>query len=105
MLYGLKSHIIDIINNVFKKYSEIEKVILYGSRAKGNYTNGSDIDLAVIGNDISLSLLNKIENDLDDLFLPYTFDISIFKHIKNERLVEHIKRVGIEFYVKEKERK
>ncbi len=100
MPFGLNSHTVDNINLVFAKYPEIEKVMIYGSRAKGNYTNGSDIDLTVIGNDISLSLLNKIENDLDDLFLPYTFDISIFTHIKNEKFIDHIKRIGIMFYVK-----
>lgn len=56
--------------------------------------------MVIIGNDIGLLLLNKIENELDDLLLPYTFDISIFSHIKNKNLLEHIDRVGIDFYLK-----
>jgi len=98
--YGLKSHIIENIQKVFENFSEVEKVILYGSRAKGNYRIGSDIDLTIIGTDIDLSKLNEIENRLDDLMLPYTFDISVFSHIKNDGLLDHIKHVGKEFYIK-----
>ena len=99
MPYGLKHIIIDKINAVFINYPQIDKVVLYGSRAKGNYKNGSDIDLAIIGGDIDLALINKVENELDDLYLPYTFDISIFRHIRNENLLDHINRVGVVFYV------
>lgn len=99
MLYGLKMHVIEKINTIFAGYSRVEKVILYGSRAKGNFRNGSDIDLVVIGS-VDLSLLHRIENELDDLYLPYTIDIALLSHIKNESLLDHINRVGIEFYTK-----
>ncbi len=98
MLYGLKPNIIEAIKSVFSKYTEIEKVILYGSRAKGNYTNGSDIDLTCFGNELTISLIHKIENDIDDLLLAYSFDISILENITNDNLLDHIKRVGIVFY-------
>ena len=98
MPYGLKTHIIEKIKTVLANYPQVEKVILYGSRAKGNYKTGSDIDLTVLGNDINLTLLHKIENELDDLLLPYTLDISIFSHIKNDALIDHINRIGVEFY-------
>jgi len=100
MLYGLKTHIIEKIQDVFVEYPEIDKVILYGSRAMGNFKIGSDIDLTLTGDNIDLSLLHKIESELDDLLLPYTFDISIFDHIKNKNLLDHIDRIGVEFYVK-----
>lgn len=100
MLYGLNSHIIERIQAVFVKYSEIDKVILYGSRAIGNYKIGSDIDLTIVGNDIDLLLLHKIENELEELLLPYKFDISIINHIRNENLLDHIDRIGVEFYIK-----
>ena len=98
MTYGLKEHIIKQINSVFANYQNVKKVILYGSRAKGNYKVGSDIDLTIIAEDMSLSGLHKIENDLDDLLLPYTIDLSIFSHIKNQDLISHINRVGLVFY-------
>lgn len=98
MKFGLKEHTIEQINAVFSHYPEVEKVILYGSRAKGNYKNGSDIDLTLHGKDLSLSIIHKIDNELDDLLLPYTFDLSIFNHIDNPGLIDHIKSVGFVFY-------
>lgn len=97
---GLKENVVENIQLIFVKYPQIEKVIMYGSRAKGNYSPGSDIDLTIIGNDIELSLLNKIENDLDDLLLPYKFDLSVLRNITNENLLDHIQRVGVEFYIR-----
>ena len=100
MKLGLKKSTIKQINDIFEKFPEVQKVILYGSRAKGNFKSGSDIDLTLIGNNLSLSLKYKIENDIDDLLLPYIFDISIFDKISNNALIEHINRVGITFYKK-----
>jgi len=98
MPYGLKEKHIVAINSVFEKYSQIEEAILYGSRAKGNYRNGSDIDLTLKGTDLDLSTLSKIEIELDDLFLPHKIDLSIFLKIENTDLIEHINRIGITFY-------
>ena len=94
MPYGLKDHIIKKIQEVFAKYAALERVVLYGSRAKGNYTIGSDIDLTMIGENIEHRTINKITNDLDDLMLPYRIDVSIYQHIKNKELIAHINRVG-----------
>ena len=52
------------------------------------------------GKKLNLSTLNKVSSRLDDLLLPYTFDISLFDHIESEDLLDHIKRVGIVFYKK-----
>ncbi len=100
MKFGLKEKNIEQINAVFSKYPQIEKAILYGSRAKDDFKNGSDIDLTITGPELNLSIINKISLDLDDLLLPYTFDVSIFTQISNPDLVEHIERVGIVFYEK-----
>ena len=100
MKYGLRDETIDNINRVFEKYHKIQKVIIYGSRAKGNYKNGSDIDLTLIGEDINIQDLNRIYIDLDELYLPYMFDISIYKNLENIDLIDHINRVGCDFYIK-----
>lgn len=83
MKYGLNEQIIKQINSVFAHYPEVEQVILYGSRAKGTYKNGSDIDLTLKGNSLDLAIINKISSDIDDLLLPYSVDISIFSQISN----------------------
>lgn len=98
MKFGLPEETIIKINKVFAKYPEIEKVIIYGSRAKGNYRIGSDIDLTIMSINNAHLLLTKILNDLDELLLPYMIDLSFYIDISNENLKEHIKRVGQVFY-------
>jgi type I restriction enzyme S subunit len=97
-MYGLKAIHIDKIISVFDKYPDIYKAILYGSRAKGNYREGSDIDISLVGDQLNLNKLLRIETELDDLLLPYNIDISIFDKIENQELIQHIKRVGIVLY-------
>jgi predicted nucleotidyltransferase len=98
MIYGLKQQTIDAIINCLAATSSIEEAILFGSRAKGNYKTGSDIDLTLKGKELTLSEVFQLENQLDDLLLPYKFDISIFQQIDNPDLLDHIQRVGIAFY-------
>jgi predicted nucleotidyltransferase len=100
MKYGLKDNVIEKICHVFGKFPEIEKAVLYGSRAKGNFRNGSDIDLTLFGDDLNLKKLYKIMDELDDLLLPYSFDLSIHSLIDDEEVLEHIQRVGVVFYQK-----
>jgi uncharacterized protein len=100
MKYGLPQSAIQKINVVLSHYPQVEKAILYGSRAKGNYKNGSDIDLTLHGMDLSLNVIYKILDDIDELLLPYTIDMSIFKDISDPDVIEHIQRVGVKFYDK-----
>jgi predicted nucleotidyltransferase len=99
--FGLKETTIALINKVFAGYPAIERVILYGSRAKGNFRNGSDIDLTLEGSDVTSEHLNRITLELDDLLLPYTIDLSLKCQIDNPELLAHIERVGVVFYERE----
>jgi predicted nucleotidyltransferase len=96
--YGLKMSTLEGIIDVLSRNPKIEKVVLYGSRAKGSYKNGFDIDLALVGKNINIEDLNKILLELDELYLPYSFDLVIFERIENEALLNHINRVGITIY-------
>lgn len=100
MKYGLKPDVIARINYVFATHSEVERVVLYGSRAKGTHRASSDIDLCLKGEKLTLPLLLKIGNELDDLLLPYKIDLSTFHALDNQELIEHIQRVGVVFYSK-----
>lgn len=101
MRFGLKETTIKKIGAVFARYPQIEKAILYGSRAKGDYKNGSDIDLTLQGGEaLTLDTLSPIMTDLDDLLLPYTIDLSILRHINDPEVIDHIQRVGATFYEK-----
>jgi predicted nucleotidyltransferase len=96
--YGLKKETLKKIKEVFAKYEQVEEVVIYGSRAKGNYKPGSDIDLTLKGLNLDLKIMNRVSLDLDDLLLPYSFDLSIFNHISNPEFLDHIKRIGQVFY-------
>lgn len=96
--FGLKAATIDKITSVFARHIAVESAILYGSRAKGNYRKGSDIDLTLTGEQLTYRTLLRIENEIDDLLLPYLFDISIFSHIDDPDVIDHIRRVGMPFY-------
>jgi len=103
MMYGLDRKDIEQIQELFSKYPEIEKAIIYGSRAKGNYRDGSDIDLSLVGELLDINKLLKIEHQVDDLLLPYKVDLSLFHKIEDNDLIDHIERVGIVFYTKSHE--
>ncbi len=98
--FGLNQEDRDKINQVFAAYAAIDSVIVYGSRAKGNFKAGSDIDLSIIENSITFPELLEIENALDDLLLPYKIDLSLKRKITNADLVSHIDRLGKIFYKK-----
>ncbi len=102
MKFGLKQETIDAINKVFASFPQIEEAIIYGSRAKGNFKHGSDIDITLKGDKLTLTVLNKIAWAIDDLLLPYSVDLSIFNKLNNAALAEHINRIGISFYKNER---
>jgi predicted nucleotidyltransferase len=87
-MYGLKDEYLKTIIDVLKQ-ENVKKAILFGSRAKGNYKEGSDIDLAIVGDEKKINyILNEETN------IPYFFDILNLEKISNENLKAHIKRVG-----------
>ena len=98
MKFGLSGSTYSSIVNVLSSTGNVEEAIVYGSRAKGNYKPGSDIDITLKGKELNLTALAKIMSQLDDLSLPYTIDLSVFSHISNHDLIDHINRVGQVFY-------
>lgn len=95
--HGLPAYSVDQLREVFRAWPQIDRVILYGSRAKGSYRTGSDIDLCILGETLSLPDLLAIESRIDDLLLPWKVDLSLFHKIDNPALLEHIQRVGVVF--------
>ena len=66
----------------------------------GNFKPGSDIDLTLFGASVTSLEVGVIDEELDDLLLPYQIDLSVFHRIENIDLREHIERVGVLFYRK-----
>lgn len=91
--FGLSQDDIGKLCDVFERYPQIQRVVIYGSRAKGNYRPGSDIDLTLMGH-LDWGTFNQLEIELDDLLLPYQIDLSLHEQIENAELKAHIERVG-----------
>ena len=101
MNHGLSDATVKKIQEVLAGFPEVEKAVLYGSRAKGTFKPGSDIDLTLCGPELSFSLLARIETALDDLLLPYEMDLSLVSSITHPALLDHIRGLGVVFYEKQ----
>lgn len=93
-MYGLKDEIFNDIISVFKKYETLEKVYLFGSRARGDYKDISDIDIAIISDD---NITFKILRDLDEIRCIHTFDVINMKDI-GDKLKENIEKDKVCIY-------
>lgn len=98
MNHGLSAITVAKIHGVLSRHAEVEAAILYGSRAKGNYRNGSDIDLTLKGSGLDERIRGRIDEELDDLLLPYEFDLSLLASLTHPELIDHIRRVGVVLY-------
>jgi predicted nucleotidyltransferase len=99
MKYGLSDRTLATLNAIFRQYPGIKQVILYGSRAKGKYRDGSDMDLTLkTTGEFTWTDLLHIAGDFDDSDMPYFVDVSIYHQLSNPDLVAHIDRVGKVLY-------
>ncbi len=101
LLFGLKRSTLNKLCSVFQRHDAIESVVLYGSRAKGTYKVGSDIDLTINGRLLPFLELMQIEGQIDDLYLPYMVDLSQYEKLTNSDLIEHIDRIGVNIYTRD----
>ena len=98
MKFGLSDTVIEELQDIFKRHVNIKKVLIFGSRSKGNYRAGSDIDLAVIGKDLDYNQLLDIICEIEDLELLYSVDLLDYQKKKGTPIGDHIDRVGQVFY-------
>ncbi len=88
-----------LILETFKEFPKIEKVILFGSRAMGNYKKGSDIDLAILGKTVDFETITRLHGQLNEqLSIPYFVDVVNFNTIDTEELKQHILTKGKVIY-------
>jgi predicted nucleotidyltransferase len=101
MIGGLSDRTIATLYGIFKKYPGIQRVTLYGSRAKGNYAPGSDIDITLHADDsFTYDDLLHLSGDFDDSDMPYFVDVSIYDRLNSPELKAHIDRVGKTLYTR-----
>ena len=100
-MFGLLDRDIKYIIKALEQHDEIEKAIIFGSRAMGNYKKGSDVDIAIIGENVNRSIIYNLEDCLNEVYpLPYFFDIIQYNAITNENLINHIDNEGKILYTK-----
>lgn len=83
---------------VFKRYKEVDKVMLFGSRARGDYKINSDVDLCIFGDDVTHSILAKVSMDIYEIDTPLSFDIVQFAELTKKELIENILSEGVIIY-------
>lgn len=95
--YGLSEENGQRVLDVLSAFGEVREAVLFGSRAKGNYKSGSDIDIAVKG-PVEKDTLSKLLTAFEESLLPYFVDVVVYDRLQNEALREHIDRVGISIF-------
>lgn len=96
--FGLPAATLACIRGILAGCPAVERAIIYGSRARGNFRRGSDIDLTLLGDGLGPRELARLAGQLDESPIPYIVDLSLFAQLDNPRLVDHIQRVGKLFY-------
>ena len=95
---GLTEQDLTTIIEVLEQHTLVDQALLFGSRAKGNYKNGSDVDIALKGRHLDFKAITRISYLLnEETKLPYRFDVLDY-YKTNEAIAAHIDRVGIVFY-------
>ena len=97
-MYGLDDEEIRLLKDIFSSIKGLERVILYGSRAKGNYKPFSDIDISLEGRDLNEEDLTEVQYRLSESSLPYFCDVSLLSRLTSPSLIDHIRRRGKTIY-------
>ncbi|MEO5957535.1 MAG: nucleotidyltransferase domain-containing protein [Opitutaceae bacterium] len=99
--HGLSAGVLAQIAGVLARHPEVERAILFGSRAKATHKPGSDIDLSLVGPDLNWRTVGRIYDELDDLMLPHRFSLIVFGAQTDADVAAHIRRVGIPIFERE----
>jgi len=99
--FGLLETDLPYIVSVLAGFPEVENACIFGSRAKGNFKNGSDVDIALKGKQLSFMIVARINSILnEETSMPYKFDVLNYETITNNELKVHIDRIGLVIYNK-----
>ncbi len=96
--FGLNERELAVFQTIFRQYPEIKEVLIFGSRAIGNWKSGSDVDVALMNN-VPNEIMKQLRSEFEDSSLPYFVDLLVYPQLKNLAIKEHIDRVGQSFYI------
>lgn len=94
-MFGLKERDLEEIKSILRGFPVVEEAFIFGSRAKGNFRRGSDVDIAIKGQEVTFHEISTIAGILnEDTLMPYRFDVLGYSDLKNSELLNHIDRIG-----------
>ena len=94
---GLKERYREAISAILRANPRVEKVVLFGSRARGKYSPASDIDLALYGEALTLNDLASLAAQIEALPVPQKVDLLLFDRLEDPQLREQIEKFGVEW--------
>ncbi len=97
-MFGLQERELSELRDCLRKVPKIRRAVVFGSRAMGNYKEGSDVDLALFGEGLSFREISRVLNEMEESTFPYVLDLLIYDRIDNPKLREHIDCFGQELY-------
>ena len=99
--FGISDTSFELFLNIIAEFKDIDYAVIFGSRAKGNYKKGSDVDIAIYGENLQKGTAINLNAKLNESApIPYFMDVIDPRYIENQDLINHIDRVGIVFYKK-----
>jgi predicted nucleotidyltransferase len=99
MMYGMEEGELQLMQSIFAQTPHLQKVVLYGSRAKGTNKPFSDVDITLVGDELTQDDLTDVMYRLSESSLPYFCDVSLFSNLDNSALIDHIQRRGKVIYI------
>ena len=97
-MYGLTEQSYKELMEILSSSPEIEEVLIFGSRARGDYWRASDVDLSIKGKNFARRNLAILNDRLYESHIPQIFDTHIYADIKNQRFKENVDQDGIVLY-------
>ena len=100
--FGISEKSFQLIIDTLSEFDAVDSAVIFGSRAKGNFTKGSDVDIAVRGGNLQATVVMDISARLNEVIpIPYSIDVIASQFLENKNLIDHIERVGVVFYTKD----
>lgn len=96
--FGLEPRWVEAFTSIFRKQSKIERVTIFGSRARGTQKAFSDVDFCLFGTDVSELDAQRLQQELEELYHPYQIDVVAFSNLFNQSLKDEIQREGKVFF-------
>lgn len=97
-MYGLSNQNLQELRSILASIPHIEEAVIYGSRARGDYKSGSDVDLSLKGRSLTFHDLALLDDKLYYSYIPYFFDTNSYADLTNPDLIANIDKDGKTLY-------